>query len=204
MTCSRATLVRRRTAQLDRRVGACGFVVVLLTLVGFAGSAAGGGRATEPQNAVPTTIQSADWKSKPISWTDIQTLPTGGRLVYHATNIRRDRDRFVIAASVTNRSPRRVSIHVYAGADPAGYVRPLSFGLAYRQAANPNITTRRLSNIRATTFAPQLPPYLDPGQTWKGTFSGRSPRLREHHDWWIVYGVFDPGGYWISDKSFST
>jgi hypothetical protein len=143
-------------------------------------------------------------KSKPIHWTDIQSLSEGGRLIYRATNIRLGGDRFAITASVTNSSPNRIGIHNLSGIDSPGFVRPLSFGLAYREAANPNITTRRFINIRASTFAPQLPQFLDPGQTWKGTFSGSSPLLRKHQTWWIVYGLFDPGGYWISDKSFST
>jgi hypothetical protein len=156
-----------------------------------------------PHRSAAMTSWKVD-KSKPIHWTDIQSLSEGGRLIYRATNIRVVGDRFAVTASVTNSSPNRIGIHSLSGLDAPGMVRPLSFGLAYREAANPNITTRRFINIRATTFAPQLPQFLDPGQAWKGTFSGSSPLLRKHNTWWIVYGLFDPGGYWISDKSFST
>jgi hypothetical protein len=154
----------------------------------------------------PTSTDQQSNKQLNIHWVDSESLADGGKLVFVATRIRVTKDVFTITASVTNRSSKRVTIHTPSTvADPPGYVRALSFGIAYREQPSIGSTsTRRLINVRAATFTPQLPEFLDPGATWKGTFTGHSARVREHHDWWIVYGDFDPGGYWVSDKTFST
>src|SRR4051812_43611632 len=68
-------------------------------------------------------------RSLRINWTDLQPI-TGGRLVYRATSIILDRDRFAVTASVTNKSSHRVLI---SGLSPAmtepGTVQPPTFGV---------------------------------------------------------------------------
>src|SRR4051812_6180978 len=75
-----------------------GLMIVPLMLTVFVGSAAGGGAASRIVSA--SSPASTGWKSKPIHWTDIQTLAEGGKLVYRATNIRLGGDSFAVTASV--------------------------------------------------------------------------------------------------------
>jgi hypothetical protein len=138
-------------------------------------------------------------KTRRVNWTDVQTI-TGGRVVYHTTKITTVADTYTIALSVTNRSEGAVELRTYPPKQPIGYVSPESFGVAYRGPT----AHRPFVNTRATTFSPVLPKSLQPGESWQGTFSGRTRELLKHHDWWIFFGMVVPGGHWVSDKTFST
>lgn len=145
-------------------------------------------------------------KANAVAWTDRQPLQTGGHLTFVTRSVAVAGRRYVVSASVTNHTQASVFVRLYPADERPEYViGPESFGIAYREAANPgNIATRKLINFRATTFEPPLPESLEPGQSWRGRFCGSSRQVPKHHEWWVVYGDFTPGGHWITDHTFRT
>jgi hypothetical protein len=148
-----------------------------------------------------------------VSWTDVQPLGGGGRVVYRTTKIWLHGDRFSVDVEVANRAKHDVMFFAATGPDDPTYIPRPGFGLAWREPPSPNIHTRHLRSVVLRSLSRRLPWRLGAGKTADLTFSGRSPLLRTHRVWWVTFGVAIPwqgkrplnasgGGYWISDKTF--
>jgi hypothetical protein len=143
-------------------------------------------------------------RSQALDWRDRAPLPGGGGLTLVTARARIAGDHYAVSASITNASRLSVRISLIDPGRPGYYRGSDSFGVAYRDAPNPNLTIRYLNTIRATKFVPPLPDVLKPGEAWRGTFCGGSRELRKHHEWWVTYGSFSPGGFWLTDRTFTT
>ena len=206
MTYSRSNRAGQ-APRTDAWVATLWLIVLGLAVVstGCGGGTHRGGARTTGAKPTRTTAPLLHGRTIRLHWRDEQALNTGGRLVYRASRITLAGDQYAVSVSVTNRADYSVGISTFdPGGRPEYMVLPESFGIAYREAPNPNIATRHLMNMRAAAFYPPLPKSLEPGQTWRGTFTGRTLQLRHHHEWWVIYGDFAPGGYWVSDRTFST
>lgn len=180
------------------RAGSCA-CLVLCTLC-----ACGGGSKASSTTAAPIFGPGA--QSFNVNWTDNEPLTTGGRLVYRTKKIEIEGDAYRVTASILNRTGQEIQTETFdAAPHPEYMVERESLGLAYREEPpGGRIANRKMINTRAAWFDPPLPASIPPGGAWTGTFSGKSRDLTKHSEWWVTYGYFSPGGYWLTDKTITT
>jgi hypothetical protein len=135
---------------------------------------------------------------EPVDWAEPQTLPLGGaetcgdpgeRIRLDLGRLELGRDRWQVTAAFINDSDAPVRIfrpHTDAGT---------YFGLMVFRTASAEEIERRVREARihiqliADRFRPPLPRLVEPGQGWRGTFSGPG-RLPRGRDVRVVLGRF--------------